>query len=72
MTTWFSTRTLIGQVRNQIERASLAVLLYSMEAQSHGQARSKRQYQRRAVNRSTLLCQHVLSKVNGLPNCFGT
>jgi hypothetical protein len=54
------------------QRASLEVLLYSTEVQYHGQARSKRQYQHRAVNQSTLLSQHVLSKVNGSPNCFGT
>jgi hypothetical protein len=42
MTIWLSTWILIGQVTNQIERASLEVLLNSMEVQYHGQARSKR------------------------------
>jgi hypothetical protein len=72
MIIWLSTRILIGQVTNQIDRASLEVLLCSTEVQYHGQARSKRQYQRRAVNQSTLLSQHVLSKVKGSPNCFET
>jgi hypothetical protein len=67
-----STRTQIGQAINQIERPSLAVLLCSTEVQSHGQARSKTQYQHQAVNRSMLLSQHALNQVNGLPNCFGT
>jgi hypothetical protein len=42
MTIWLSTRMQIGQVRNQIERVSLEVFLYSTEVQYHSQARSKR------------------------------
>jgi hypothetical protein len=49
MTTWLFTQMLIGQVINPIERASLAVFLCSTDVQYHGQARSQRQYQRRAV-----------------------
>jgi hypothetical protein len=44
MIIWLSTRMLIRRVTNQIENASLAVLLCSTEIQSRGQARSKRQY----------------------------
>jgi hypothetical protein len=72
ITIWLSTRMMIGQVTNQIERASQEVLLCSTEAQYHGQARNKRQYQRQAVNQSMLLSQHILSKVNCSPNCFET